>query len=123
MKIARVAAWSVLASGLLLVVGCTTPERVSYRSDSYSPKTINVLDSRTGESLLTVDVPVGQQLNMKFEKSRDRAEAEGVDTLRWSLRKWGDAGLSPGSTREVPPPSARRVDVTLRGVPEMPPAK
>jgi hypothetical protein len=113
---------ALLASVLLLPLalsGCDSgPETYAYQSDTYSPKTITVLDTSTGEKILAVDVPPGQQLNMKFESYRNEAEKTGKDTLRWNLRPWGDTSLEKSSTLQVPPPSSRRIDMTLRPAPE-----
>lgn len=117
--------FALLASVVLATVaplalsGCDSgPESYVYQSDTYSPKTITVLDTSTGEKILAVDVPPGQQLNMKFESTRDAAEKTGKDTLRWNLRPWGDSSLEKSSTVQVPPPSSRRIDMTLRPAPE-----
>jgi hypothetical protein len=117
--------FALLASVLLATVaplaltGCDSgPETYAYQSDTYSPKTITVLDTSTGEKILAVDVPPGQQLNRKFESTRQAAEKTGKDTLRWNLRPWGDSSLEKSSTLQVPPPSSRRIDMTLRPAPE-----
>jgi hypothetical protein len=101
-----------------MLTACVAQERVTYRSDALSPKTVTLVDLRSGESLLTVDVPVGQQLNMLFEYGQDRAEREGSDRLRYTVRQWGDTGINPGSEMVVPPPSLRRLDISLRKTPE-----
>ncbi len=103
---------------LLCLAACGSPERVSYRSETWSPKTITVLDTRTGESVVTIDVPVGKQANLWFKKDRNRAESDGSDELTYAIRPWGDNVTIPGTTLTVPPPSARRIDMTLRKVPE-----
>ena len=113
---------TVGALALTVLVGCQGGERKAYRSDAWSPKTITLLDTRTGESVVTLDVPVGKQLNMWFVKSRTTAEREGTNTLRYAFRPWGDKSTIPGTTFTVPPPSALRLDMTERAKPEMPPA-
>lgn len=109
-----------LCCTLASLAACGSPERVSYRSDTWSPKTISVLDTRTGESVVTIDVPVGKQVNLWFKKDRNRAEADGSDELSYAIKPWGETTTIPGTTLTVPPPSARRIDMTLRKVPEQP---
>jgi hypothetical protein len=114
-------ALSLAAVSLTAMLGaCSSTEKIVYSSDTWHPKTVNLLDSRTGESVVTIDVPVGKQLNMWFQKSAQTAEKEGQDTLHYSIRPLGDNGTTPGTVLSVPPPSARRLDVTLRKAPEHP---
>lgn len=101
-------------ASLLALPGCQQFEKVSYRSDVHSQKTITLLDTSSGEKLLTVDIPVGQQLNMVFDSDIETAEKRGSDTLRWAVRKIGDETVSGGNVMQVPPPSSRRIDMSLR---------
>lgn len=106
----------------LFLTGCDGgPEIYAWRSEVHSPKTVTLRDTSSGEEILKVDVPVGQQLNMKFDKFRDIAETDGNDTLNWSLKNWNDDSVAGGNTLKVPPPSSRRLDVTLRPAPEQRP--
>lgn len=102
--------------------GCEFQERFAYRSDAYSPKTVSIVDTTSGSPVVTIDVPVGQQLNMVFDRLPDAAEQAGTDTLRYAIKPWGDTSLTNASSVSVPPPSMRRIDVSLRPVPEQPPA-
>lgn len=113
-------------TGLSLLAGlsgCEGPEVIAYRSDVNTPKTVTLLDVITGEKLLTVEIPVGQQLNLHFEKEGQIAERDGRDTLRWSIKPWGDTSVAGdgASKMDVPPPSLRRLDVNLRPAPEQRP--
>lgn len=106
----------------LFLTGCDGgPEIYSYRSEVHSPKTVTLRDTSTGEEILKVDVPVGQQLNLRFDKFRDYAEADGNETLHWSIRPWNDDSVAGGNTLKVPPSSSRRVEMTLRPAPEQRP--
>lgn len=94
-------------------------DQYTYVSTTYQPKTISIIDTRTGQTVWTTDIPVGQQLAMRFYADDDD---DGQDTLRWELmpagKHWGDmTNVDP-----VPPVGARRVDMTLRPSPEDPPA-
>ena len=101
-------------STLLALPGCQQFEKYTYRSDVHSQKTITLLDTSTGEKLLPVDIPAGQQLNMVFDNDIQTAEQRGSDVLRWAVRKVGDETVAGGNVMQVPPPSSRRIDMTLR---------
>jgi hypothetical protein len=119
-----IAAGVALLAGLLVgLTGCEYSERYSYASDAWSPKTVSVVDTTTGAKIVSVDVPVGQQLNMEFDQLKTHSEAAGTTTLRYALKPAGDNSIAKGSQIEVPPPSARRIDVTERPKPELPPKK
>ncbi len=127
MNVRRGRAGLAMAAGAILAIGsvlsgCGSAERISYRSDTWSPKTVTLRDTRTGESIVTVDVPVGKQLNLWFEKDVNTAEKDGADVLHYSVTAWGEKSTIPGSTITVPPPSARRLEWTERKKPEMPDA-
>ncbi|RMH23780.1 MAG: hypothetical protein D6693_10715 [Planctomycetota bacterium] len=87
---------------------------LTYVSTPMSPKTVSVVDTRTGETVWSMDVPAGKKLVVKF----DEGEREGQTlsaVMRWRL--FDDPGAIRGKmTNETPAPpvSARRVDMTLR---------
>jgi hypothetical protein len=105
-------------AGLALLGGCSGREVFVYTSDAHSPKTVTLVDTTTGETIMTTLVPVGQQLNLRFEKDPLEAERSGSDRLAYSLRPLGDVSVSKGTSITVPPPTSRRIDVTLRPGPE-----
>ncbi|MEM1423321.1 MAG: hypothetical protein AAGH64_04885, partial [Planctomycetota bacterium] len=43
-------------------------DRYTYVSREWQPKTVSLIDTRTGETTWSVDVPVGQQLVVGFSK-------------------------------------------------------
>jgi hypothetical protein len=101
-----------------LLGACQGQERYYYKSEPHSPKTITLIDTSSQEVLLSVEVPVGQQLNMRFEGPRKRTEERGYDTLRWAVRPWGDESFGKANILQVPPSTSRRIDMTIRGQPE-----
>ena len=133
------AIWTRVALGgamLVALAGCTgggpyrafwnesgsgsADDSYTYVSTTHQPKTVSVVDTRTGEVLWSVDVPVGQQLSMKFYHEREKDNPYAPDLLKWSL--W-DAGTKHGrldNAMLVPSGNARRVDMTLRTSPEFP---
>jgi hypothetical protein len=88
----------------------------TYPSSAHLPQTITVLDTRTDEQLLVVEIPVGQQLVLSFYNMND--EADGFGTLRWGVMPAGKPYGGLTNTMRVPPASARRVDVSVRRSPE-----
>ncbi len=108
------------------LAGCYGPggpgysaDMFTYVSDEWHPYTITLFDSRTGEALWSVDVPVGQQLVMRFN------EGMGPNQFKPDLMAWGvmEANRKTGpipNNVPVPGGAVRRVEMKLRPTPEMP---
>lgn len=97
-------------------------DQFTYVSTAWQPKTITLFDTRTGESLWSVDIPVGKQLMVGFRKGSGNNEAK-PDEMFWEVT-WAGRRLGTRDNRmSVPPASARRLEMTLRAAPEMPNAK
>ena len=95
----------------------------TYLSTTYSPKTISVVDTRTGEEIWTVDLPVGQQLTMQFVEGKGDDPVYLPDLMRYRI---GEKRFRFGSLKNaisVPDRTARRVVLKLRPTPEFPPEK
>ncbi|MEM1328985.1 MAG: hypothetical protein AAGG07_00340 [Planctomycetota bacterium] len=98
-----------------------TEDRHNYPSTTHSPKTIRVVDSRSGEVLWSFDVPVGQKLSLKFDEGEYENEVL-PDRMRWGLGPIsGDPGLDLGEMA-VPDSTSRRLEMELREAPEYPSA-
>ena len=94
-------------------------DRYTYISREWQPWTVTLVDTRTGESLWSVDVPVGQQLVVGFRKGTGPNQFK-PDMMYWGLREAGRTyGESPNQL-PVPPAAARRLEPTLRPTPELP---
>lgn len=133
MSMSRVARLTVLALvGAVsapvtsVLVGCQSEaggywsdDRYVYVSRAWEPKTITLIDTRTGESLWSVDVPVGRELHMGFSKGTGPNEYK-PDEVIWEMRENGKRFGSSDNRMPCPPKDVRRVDVTLRSKPEMP---
>lgn len=102
------------AAGLSLLPGCQSTESFTYRSTSQTPQTVTLRNTVTGEALWAVEVPVGKQLDVKFTERPATAEEFGSDVMRWTISPVGQAWAGAPSEVRVPPPSTRRMDVTLR---------
>jgi len=107
--LALIASASILALG-----GCQSTEEFTYQSTSLTPQTVTLLDTTSGDTLWVVDVPVGQQLDMKFTERPATAEEFGSDIMRWTISPLGQPWQGSPSEVRVPPPSSRRLDVSLR---------
>ncbi len=125
---ARSFALAALLGAAALSTGCyyeggplKSADRFTYASTSWQPKTITLVDTRTGEALWSVDVPVGKQLVIDFNAERRADNTEWLpDEALWDIMPNTRRHGALKNKMRVPPSSARRVDVTLRPVPEMP---
>ncbi|GAB4385223.1 MAG: hypothetical protein Kow0022_10310 [Phycisphaerales bacterium] len=121
---------AILSAALLsaLLAGCAyrpgggpmvSEDRFTYVSTPYEPKTLTLVDTRTGEVIWTMEVPVGQRVTLQFYKGKSKGYADYPDVMRWEVQKadasW-DAVLR--SQIAVPDRWSRRLDMTLRDVPE-----
>lgn len=98
----------------------SSEDAFTYVSTPHQPKTISVIDTRTGEVMWSVDVPVGQQLSMKFYHDREPDNPYAPDLLKWSLWEAGTKHGRLDNALLVPSGDARRVDISLRQSPEFP---
>lgn len=122
---------SVALASAALLGGCnggteggwlSSYDNYTYISTSWHPKTITLYDTRTGESLWSVDVPVGKQLNVGFRKGTGPNENK-PDEMVWEVKLAGRVFGSRDNRVPCPPPEARRLDMTLRAAPELPNAE
>ncbi|HBS28089.1 MAG TPA: hypothetical protein DEB06_01250 [Phycisphaerales bacterium] len=124
----RLTAFTLFAAALTFapIAGCYGPggsfysdDRYTYVSKEWQPWTVSLVDTRTGETLWTVDVPVGQQLVVSFREGTGPNRNK-PDLMSWDLM---EAEKYTGALRNivpVPPSHARRLEPTLRPVPEAP---
>jgi len=87
---------------------------LTYVSTPTSPKTVSVIDTRTGETVWSMDVPAGKKLVLKFDENENEGQALSA-SMDWRLFDDPDQ-IRGGMTDSTPAPpvSARRVDMTLR---------
>jgi hypothetical protein len=95
-------------------------DRFTYVSRAWAPKTVTLQDTRTGETLWTVEVPVGQQLVVGFKEGSGPNEYK-PDEMVWALMDAGRRGGQLENRVAAPPRDVRRLDVSLRPAPENPP--
>ena len=90
-----------------------------YISRPGEPKTITLVDTRTGEPIWTMDVPVGNQLVINFEPDRNKDNPSRPDMMRWELME--DRTLHGRLSNAIPVPAfhSRRLDMAIRAIPEI----
>lgn len=124
---------ALLLCGAFLTVGggcyfeggpMASADRFTYVSSSWQPKTVSLIDTRLGETIWSVDVPVGQKLVIDFNSapsSELEQDPSRPDILQWDLMPPDQYFGSLRNKVRVPGPGARRVEMTLRPAPELPP--
>lgn len=93
-------------------------DRYTYTSTPYMAQNVTLIDTTKGETVWACEVPVGQQLVIKFINEGTDATARGTDVMRWSLMPIGSSQKSLENEIVCPPAPSRRVDGTLRESPE-----
>lgn len=93
-------------------------DEFTYVSRPHSPKTVTLVDTRTGETLWTTDVPVGKQLVIRFYKDEAPDNAYTPDMMRWGVFEAGQRWGRKGNEMLVPPTHSRRIDLDVRPEPE-----
>ena len=86
----------------------------TYVSTERMQKTITVIDTRSGEPVFSIDIPVGKQLTMDFDEGMGDDPVNTPDLLRYEI--W-DAGTRFGRLRNsitVPNASSRIIEVQVR---------
>ncbi|MCE2966130.1 MAG: hypothetical protein ACK55O_01050 [Phycisphaerales bacterium] len=115
------------AAGVATMSGCYfdggplwSADQGSYISTTNLPQTVSVMDLRTGQEVWSYDIPVDRKLVIDFSKGVGDPTIGMPDKMNWEEwpidRNFGQ----PSNVVFVPPASARRVDVKIRSVPELP---
>lgn len=86
----------------------------TYPSTASNPATVSLVDTRTGETIWTNEVPVGLQLVVKFVANPQGAQMHNPDTMRWGVMNIGQTSGQLTNAMSVPPSHARRLDYTVR---------
>ena len=91
----------------------------TYVSRPWEPKTVSLVNTVTGETLWSVDVPVGKQLVIKFNDSKYEDSPNPTEML-WDIMDVSTDYRPLKNKMPVPAPEFRRIDWELRDVPEYP---
>lgn len=92
-------------------------DRYTYWSEPWAPKTISLIDTRTDETIWSVDVPVGKQLVVRFREGKGEGEHM-PDLMQWGLMERG--AMFGGLDNQMPAPDrfTRKLEMSLRPRPE-----
>lgn len=95
----------------------------TYESTPWSPKTVELVDTRIDQVIWSVDIPVGQKLTIAFkgDNSGDR-DADMPDVMSWVVQPIRRHSWKGRQKMLVPGPSARLVVMSLRDAPEAGPS-
>ena len=119
-SIARCAALALAATAMLPLVGCyTSTDRYPFESRTWSPKTVVLMDTRTGEELWRYEAPVGTTLSLHFSPG-DEENLQFPDKMQGKVKSDIGTEFSDSGELAVPPEGVRRVDWFLRPTPEYP---
>ncbi len=120
-------ALTLAAAALLALTGCysiggfpASRDKFQYESHPLMPATVTIVDTRTGEAVWSMDVPVGQKLALRFYDDRDPDDATPTRTalMRWQVVDIGKGAGSLKNEVAVPIATARKINYELREGPE-----
>ena len=86
----------------------------------HQPVTVTLIDTRTGQTLWTYEVPVGRQLTLRFDEDYAPDNKMTPALLSWQEMKQGTRYGALENTMLVPDKYSRRLDPTYRDEPEFP---
>jgi hypothetical protein len=92
-----------------------------YVSTSWQPKTVTLLDTRSGEKVASWDIPVGKKLAMQFYDGKNQDDPMYPTLLRYEIMPASQEGGTLHNSMPAPDRYSRRLDWELRPVPEYPP--
>ena len=93
-------------------------DRYTYESTSWSPKTVTMIDTRSGEAVWAVDVPVDTQVVIAFSEGTGPNPLN-PDEIVWQLMRQGKRFGVLESRQPAPPSASRRLDLSIRAAPEI----
>lgn len=95
-------------------------DKYVYPSTMELPQTVTLVDTRTGQTIWSKDIPVGQQLVMRFYADATD-DPHNPDRLEWRVMKLGRTGGTLTERMSVPNAGSRRLDTSFRARGELPP--
>ncbi|USN99331.1 MAG: hypothetical protein H6810_01240 [Phycisphaeraceae bacterium] len=96
-------------------------DQFTYVSETYSPKTVSLVDTRSQEEIWSMDVPVGQKLIIRFYTNKTKDNIDFPDVMRWDMIPATQLGTLLDNSMPVPDRWSRRVEMEIREAPEYPP--
>lgn len=128
----RVSSLTMLLASAIALAACHSPGggwypysggSNTYYSYENQPKTVILIDTRTGEEFFSMDIPAGKQLTFDFVTDEGDDPVYRPDLMRWEVWDMFTYTGQLKNTLSVPNAACRRVDVFLRGGPEYKPAE
>ena len=89
-----------------------------FASDAMSPKTVSLVDTRTKQTVWSMEVPVGRQIKISFSAGTD-PKVYMPDTMRVTEGKANTNAREFLTRIPCPGPESRRLDWALRSTPEI----
>ena len=86
----------------------------TYESTPNFAQNVTVIDWTTGEKLLHVEVPVGEQLAIRFYDDYNKKNTARPALMRWKMMPAGTRFGELDNSMPVPGPNQRRLDISLR---------
>ena len=86
----------------------------TWESTEEFPKNITLIDTRSGEKIFVMEIPVGKQLVIDFETGTGNDAVETPDLMRWEVFPNGTGWGELSNAMTVPNRWSRRLDVALR---------
>ena len=121
---------TILTASVAFLAGCYSPGggwfpytggATTYSSTETRPTTVTIVDTRTGEAIFAMDIPVGRQLTIDFDEGSGDDPIDAPDLMRYELFVIGTTYGGLDNSMTVPNANCRRIDVTFRPAPEAPP--
>ncbi len=95
-------------------------DKYVYPSTTELPQTVSVIDTRSGAVVWSKDIPVGQQLVVRFYADKNE-DPSNPDRMDWQLMPNGQTFGTVNNQAFVPAESWRRIDTSFRARGELPP--
>ena len=95
-------------------------DHFTYESTTWVPKSVELIDTRNGQVLWALDIPVGQKVTMKFEPERGDRDETYPDRMTWVVQRLDSDSWRGAQDMLVPGPSSRLVTFDVRPAPEYP---
>ena len=86
----------------------------TYQSTEEFPKTVSIIDTRSGEQLFVMETPVGKKLVIDFIEDEGDNTVLTPDLMQWEVFSHNVYYGPLSSSMTVPNRWSRRVDVTIR---------
>lgn len=119
--------FALLAAIALATPGCfysqggsgASRDTHTFDSSSHFPKTVSLIDTRTDETIWSMEIPVGKRLVVRFvpDKTEDPYRP---DQMRWEIMTQDTFFGTLDNAMPVPDATCRLLKMELRETPEMP---